>query len=60
MASCCVDVQGEGKAEVEDTQSSGILNKVNLHSHWFENLKSCKGDILPVHAMKAYGEVEKI
>jgi hypothetical protein len=37
-----------------------FLNKVNLHPHWCENLKSCKGDTLPVHAMKAYGEEEKV
>jgi len=26
MASCCLGVQGEGKAEVEGTQSSGIIS----------------------------------
>ena len=26
MASCCLDVQGEGKAAVEDPQSSGIIS----------------------------------
>jgi len=26
MASCCLGAQGEVKAEVEDTQSSGIIS----------------------------------
>jgi hypothetical protein len=33
---------------------------VNLHLHWYENLKSYKGDILPVHAMEAETEVQKV
>jgi len=33
---------------------------MNLYPYCCENLKSCKGEILPVHTMKAYGEVEKV
>jgi hypothetical protein len=63
MASCCLDVQGEGKAAVEDPPVLWyhfMLNKVNLHPHWCENVKPHKGDILPGHAMKAYAEVQKL
>ena len=33
---------------------------MNLHPHCCGNVKSYNGDILPVHAMKAYAEVEKL
>jgi len=56
MASCCLGVQGEGKV----LWYHFILDKVNLHPHWCENVKSCNGDIIPVHDMKAYAEVEKL
>jgi len=33
---------------------------MNLYPYCCENLKSRKGEILPVHTVKAYGEVEKV
>ena len=61
---CCLlsGVQSEGEAEDEDSIPlvSYMLNKVNLHPHCCKNLNSCTGEILPVHAVKAYGVLEKV
>ena len=36
------------------------LNKLNRHPHCCKNLNSCTGEILPVHAMKVDGVLEKV
>jgi hypothetical protein len=33
---------------------------LNLHPHCCVNLKFCKGEVLPVPAMKMYGMLEKV